>query len=33
VYFDGGSKASLYCILRKCWKNFENRFGNSPKIP
>jgi len=20
VYFDGGSKANLYCILRNCWK-------------
>jgi len=27
VYFDGGSKASVCCILRDRWKKIENRFG------
>jgi len=29
VYFNRGSKASLYCILKDPWKKFENRFGLS----
>jgi len=31
VYSDGGSKASLYFILRGCWKN-ENRFDLSNQL-
>ena len=35
VYFDGGSKASLYCILRDRWNNlgtvlvFQNTLKNT----
>jgi len=27
VYFDGGGKASFYCIWRDRWKNLRDRFG------
>jgi len=27
VYFDGGNKANLYCILTDRCKKFDNRFG------
>jgi len=32
VYLDGGSKASLYSILRHRWKKLENRFGLSKHL-
>jgi len=32
VYFDGGSKASLYSILRDRWKQFENLIGLSKRL-
>ena len=33
MIFGGASKASLYCILRNCWKKLENRLGDSLKTP
>jgi len=32
VCFDGGSKASLYCVLRDRWKKYEKQFGLSKHI-